>query len=224
MYGGLIAFFSYMCVFMFVWMYEFFYICIHLRIYRCIHVCKLVCMLVCMYVFMYNCTYKNFNLKMRHLQHLFQDQFTWGQWPQKNTKSVTEKISFQILTKLCLWMQQTTRPIGNSRENKLFDEILLIEIMITIVELSEKFYGFLRRILVDRAVERNQLKNVRRWHAGGRVEDAKRAKFKWQVVYIWMMVDKPLKITNFQKFSLEESYYFVKFILKREKRSKFIIR
>ena len=43
-------------------------------------------------------------------------------------KIVTRKISFQVFTKFCRWKHQTTSPIGDSMESKLFDELSLIEV------------------------------------------------------------------------------------------------
>ena len=40
-------------------------------------------------------------------------------------------------------------------ESKVFDELLLIEIKITITKLLEKFYGLLRKI-IDRADEHDR--------------------------------------------------------------------
>ena len=90
-------------------------------------------------------------------------------------------------------------------ESKVFDELLHIEIMIRIVKLSEENYGLLWRI-IDRADKRNQYKNDRKWHAAGGAEDGKWAKFEWQVLFIWRMIDQSVKVTNFQLFWFEKSY------------------
>ena len=63
---------------------------------------------------------------------------------------MTGKINFQDFTKICRWKHQTTSPIGDSMESKLFDQLLLIKIKITITNLLEKIYGSLRKI-IDRA-------------------------------------------------------------------------
>ena len=63
---------------------------------------------------------------------------------------VTRKISFQVFTKFCRWKHQTISPIGDSMESKVFDELLLIDVKITIRNLLEKIYGLLRKI-IDRA-------------------------------------------------------------------------
>ena len=108
---------------------------------------------------------------------------------EKCFKIVTRKISFQIFTKFCRWNHQTTSPIGDSMESKVFDELLLIEVKITIRNLLEKNLWF---------TEENH------WScriAAGRADDGKRAKSQWQVLYIWRMIDQSLKTTNFQWFS-----------------------
>ena len=69
---------------------------------------------------------------------------------EKCFKIVPRKISFQVFTKFCRWKHQTPSPIGDSMESKLFDELLLIEVKITIRKLLEKIYGLLRKI-IDRA-------------------------------------------------------------------------
>ena len=69
---------------------------------------------------------------------------------EKCFKIVTRKISFQIFTKFCRWKHQTSSPIGDSMESKVFDELLLIEVEITIRKLLDKIYGLLRKI-IDRA-------------------------------------------------------------------------
>ena len=69
---------------------------------------------------------------------------------EKCFKIVTRKISFQVFTKFCRWKHQTTSPIGDSMESKVFDELLLIDVKITIRNLLEKIYGLLRKI-IDRA-------------------------------------------------------------------------
>ena len=62
------------------------------------------------------------------------------------------KINFRVFTKNCQRKQQTTRQIRNSMKSKVFDELLLIEIMIKITKLSEESYGLLSRI-IDHADE-----------------------------------------------------------------------
>ena len=76
---------------------------------------------------------------------------------EKCFKFVTGKISFQVFTKKCRWKQQITSPIGDSMESKLFDELLFIEIKITITKLLEKNDGLLRKI-IDRADEYDRWK------------------------------------------------------------------
>ena len=71
---------------------------------------------------------------------------------EKCLKNVTGMISFQFFTKICQWKHQTTSPIGDSMETKVFNKLLLIEIKITITKLLEKIYGLLRKI-IDRADE-----------------------------------------------------------------------
>ena len=65
-------------------------------------------------------------------------------------QNCNKKINFQVFTKFCRWKHQTTSPIGDSMESKVFDELLLIDVKITIRNLLEKIYGLLRKI-IDRA-------------------------------------------------------------------------
>ena len=74
---------------------------------------------------------------------------------EKCFKIVTGKISFQVFTKNSRWKQQITSSIGDSIESKVFDELLLIEIKITITKLLEKIDGLLRKI-IDRADEHDR--------------------------------------------------------------------
>ena len=74
---------------------------------------------------------------------------------EKCFKIVTGKISFQVFTKNFRWKQQITSSIGDSIESKVFDELLLIEIKITITKLLEKIDGLLRKI-IDRADEHDR--------------------------------------------------------------------
>ena len=53
---------------------------------------------------------------------------------------MTRKINFEAFTKICRWKHQTTSPIGDRKEFKVIDELLLIEIKITITTLLEKIY------------------------------------------------------------------------------------
>ena len=68
---------------------------------------------------------------------------------------MTGKINFQAFTKICLWKHQTTSPIGDSIESKLFDELLLIEIKNYDNKFIRKFYGLLRKI-IDREDEHDR--------------------------------------------------------------------
>ena len=70
-------------------------------------------------------------------------------------QNCNRKINFQVFTKICRWKHQTTSPIGDSMEYKVFDEVLLIEIEITKSKLLEKIYGLLRKI-IDRADEHDR--------------------------------------------------------------------
>ena len=70
-------------------------------------------------------------------------------------QNCNRKINFQVFTKICRWKHQTTSPIGDSMESKVFDELLLIEIKVTKTKLLEKIYGLLRKI-IDRADEHDQ--------------------------------------------------------------------
>ena len=74
---------------------------------------------------------------------------------EKWFKIVTGKIKFQVFTVKCRWKQQITSSIGDSMEFKVFDELLLIEIKITITKLLEKIDGLLRKI-IDRADEHDR--------------------------------------------------------------------
>ena len=65
------------------------------------------------------------------------------------------KINFQVFTKNCRWKHQTTSPIGDSMESKVFVELLLIEIKNTKTKLLEKIYGLLRK-MIDRADEHDR--------------------------------------------------------------------
>ena len=47
------------------------------------------------------------------------------------------------------------RPIGSKMEREVFDELLLIEIMATIIKYLEENYSNMKRTVVDRAVERD---------------------------------------------------------------------
>ena len=108
---------------------------------------------------------------------------------------VTGKDSFQVFSKICRWKQQTISPIGDSMESKVFDELLLIEIKITTAKLLEKIYGLLRKTL---AVQTNTIKRRMIENDMQLVElKTGRANFKWQVLYIWRMIDQSQKITNF---------------------------
>ena len=70
-------------------------------------------------------------------------------------ENCNRKINFQVFTKLCQWKHQTTSPIGDSMESKVFDEQLLIEIKNTKTKLLEKIYGLLRK-MIDRADEHDR--------------------------------------------------------------------
>ena len=70
-------------------------------------------------------------------------------------ENCNRKINFQVLTKICRWKHQTTSPIGDSMESKVFDELLLIEIKNTKTKLLEKIYGLLRK-MIDRADEHDR--------------------------------------------------------------------
>ena len=70
-------------------------------------------------------------------------------------QNCNRKINFQVFTKICRWKHQTTSPIGDSMESKVFDELLLIEIKVTKTKLLEKIYGLLRKI-IDRADEHDR--------------------------------------------------------------------
>ena len=74
---------------------------------------------------------------------------------EKCFENVTEKISFQVFTKISRWKHQTTSAIGDIMESTVFDELLLIQIKITITKLFKKFYVFLRKI-IDRADEHDR--------------------------------------------------------------------
>ena len=74
---------------------------------------------------------------------------------EKCFKFVTGKSRFQVFTKKFRWKQQVTSSIGDSMESKVFDELLLIEIKITITKLLEKIDGLLRKI-IDRADEHDR--------------------------------------------------------------------
>ena len=60
-------------------------------------------------------------------------------------------------------------------------------------------------------------------HAAGRAEDGKRAKYQWQVLYIWRMIDQSLKTTNFQWFSFEKTEFWIK-VINPQKWSNCVIR
>ena len=74
---------------------------------------------------------------------------------EKCFKFVTGKISFQVITKKFRWKQKLTSSIGDSMETKVFYELLLIEIKITITKLLEKIDDLLRKI-IDRADEHDR--------------------------------------------------------------------
>ena len=75
---------------------------------------------------------------------------------EKCFKNETGKISFPVFTKIIRWKHQTTSPIGDSMESKVFDELLLIQIKITITKLLEKKYVFFLRKVIDRADEHDR--------------------------------------------------------------------
>ena len=70
-------------------------------------------------------------------------------------ENCNRNIIFQVFTKICRWKHQTTSPIGDSIESKVFDELLLIEIKNTKTKLLEKIYGLLRK-MIDRADEHDR--------------------------------------------------------------------
>ena len=71
-------------------------------------------------------------------------------------KNRNRKNEFSNLEKKnCRWMQQSTFRIGNRMESNVFDELMLIEIMITMTKLPEDIYGIMRRI-IDRADEHSR--------------------------------------------------------------------
>ena len=65
-------------------------------------------------------------------------------------QNCNKKDQFSSFHKVCRWKHQTTSPIGDSMESKVFDELLLIDVKITIRNLLEKIYGLMRKI-IDRA-------------------------------------------------------------------------
>ena len=70
-------------------------------------------------------------------------------------ENCNRKINFQVFTKNFRWKHQTSSPIGDSMESKVFDELLLIEIKNTKTKLLEKIYGLLRE-MIDRADEHDR--------------------------------------------------------------------